>query len=118
LKLLLDEMYPPALARALHAVGIDAITIIELGMAGTADPDVFAYAIAHNRPVLTENVADFVTIAAQHSTTGARHPGLLIALSNRFSRRASRRAAIVKAIQAHQAEGLTDRIIYLEVPTR
>jgi predicted nuclease of predicted toxin-antitoxin system len=118
LKLLLDEMYPLALARALHAVGIDAITIIELGMAGTADPDVFAYSVAKNRPLLTENVADFVMIAADHSTTGARHPGLLIALSNRFSRRASGRAAIVKAIQAYQAEELTDRLVYLEVPTR
>jgi hypothetical protein len=118
LKLLLDEMYPPALARALHAVGIDAITIIELGMAGTPDPDVFAYAVAENRPLLTENVADFVTIAAQHSSTGARHPGLLIALSNRFSRRASGRPAIVKAIQAHGVEQLSDRVVYLEVPRR
>jgi predicted nuclease of predicted toxin-antitoxin system len=111
-------MYPSALARALHVVGIDAITIIELGMAGTPDPDMFAYAVAENRTVLTENVADFVKIAAQHSTTGARHPGLLIALSNRFSRRALGRAAIVKAIQAHQAEELTNRIIYLEAPRR
>jgi predicted nuclease of predicted toxin-antitoxin system len=114
LKLLLDEMYPPALARALGAVGIQATTIIELGMAGTPDPDVFAYAVAENRAVLTENVTDFVTIAAQHSTTGARHPGVLIALSNRFSRRASGHPAIVKAIQAHAAEELTDRIIYLQ----
>jgi len=118
LKLLLDEMYPPALVRALHAPGIDAITIIELRMAGTPDPGVFSYAIAQNRSLLTENVADFVTIAAQHSTTGARHPGLLIALSNRFSRRASGRPAIVKAIQAHQTEELTDRIIYLQAPVR
>lgn len=64
----------------------------------------FAYAVAENRAVLTENVTDFVTIAAQHSTTGARHPGVLIALSNRFSRRASGHPAIVKAIQAHAAE--------------
>jgi predicted nuclease of predicted toxin-antitoxin system len=118
LKLLLDEMYSPALAAALRASGIDAVTIIELGMAGSPDSGVFAYSVTQNRPVLTENVADFVTIAAQHSTTGARYPGLLIALSNRFSRRASGRIAIVRAIQAHQAEQLTDRIIYLEVPAR
>ncbi len=118
MKLLLDEMYPPALARALQPVGIDAITIIELDMAGTPDPDVFAYAVAENRQLLTENVADFVTIAAQHSSTGALHPGVLIALSSRFSRRASGRPAIVKAIQAHGAEQLSDRIVYLEMPRR
>jgi Domain of unknown function (DUF5615) len=114
LKLLLDEMYPPALARTLQAVGIDAITIIELGMTGSADPDVFAYAVRQNRTVLTENVADFVSIAAQHSTTGVHHPGLLIALSNRFSRRPAGHGRLLIAIQAHQTEDLSDRIIYLE----
>jgi hypothetical protein len=118
LKLVLDEMYPPALAQALQAVAIDATTIIELGMTGTPDPDVFAYALAEHRVLLTENVADFVAIAAQHSTAGGHHRGLLIALSSRFSRRASGHGAIVKAIQAHQADELTDRIIYLEAPRR
>lgn len=69
------------------------------------------------RVVLTENVADFVTIAAQYSTTGGHHPGLMIALSSRFSRRPSGHAALVKAIQAHRADELTDRIFYLEVPS-
>ncbi len=118
MRLLLDEMYPPALAQALTAAGINATTIIELGMSGTSDPEVFAYAVAGNYVVLTENLADFVTIAAEHSTTGAHHPGVLIALSNRFSRRASGRAALVKAIQAHRSDELTDRIIYLTAPAR
>jgi predicted nuclease of predicted toxin-antitoxin system len=117
LKLLLDEMYPPALAQALRAVGINATTIIELGMSGTSDPEVFAPAVSENYVVLTENVADFVTIAAEHSTTGAHHPGVLIALSNRFSRRASGRAALVNAIRAHSSDELTDRIVYLTAPS-
>jgi hypothetical protein len=117
LRLLLDEMYPPALAADFRAVGIDAISISELRMAGTADPDVFAHAVSDDRALLTENVADFVAIAAQHSSTGAHHPGLLIALSNRFSRRPSGRRTIVDAVSAHQAEGLKDRIIYLRDPT-
>jgi hypothetical protein len=114
LKVLLDEMYPPALAASLRAVEIDAVTIIELGMAGTPDTDVFAYAVTDERAVLTENVADVVPIAAQHSTTGAHHAGLLIALSNRFSRRPAGYGRLVAAIAAHQSDDLTDRIIYLE----
>jgi hypothetical protein len=113
LRLLLDEMYPPALAADLQAVGIDAVSIYELGMAGTADPDVFAHAVAVDRALLTDNVADFVAIAAQHSSTGAHHSGLLIALSNRFSRRPSGHRKIVDAVCAHQVEALGDRIIYL-----
>ena len=107
-------MYPPALANALTAVGIDAVTMIELGMGGTPDPDVFAHAVASDRVVLTENLSDFVAIAAQHSTTGAHHPGLLIALSNRFSRRRAGHGRLIAAIQAHRHEDLADRIIYLQ----
>jgi hypothetical protein len=98
----------------LRSVGIDAVTIIELDMAGTPDPDVFAYAVTDQRAVLTENVADFVAIAAQHSTTSAHHAGVLIALSNRFSRRPPGYGRLVAAIKAHKRGDLTDRIIYLE----
>ena len=115
MKLLLDEMYPAALGDALTAAGIEAVTVSGLGMAGTPDPDVFAYAVTEQRAVLTENVADFVAIAAQHSTIGAQHHGLLIALSNRFSRRPSGYRRIVAAINTHKDDDLTDRIIYLEV---
>jgi hypothetical protein len=118
LRLLLDEMYPPALAAALAAEGIDAVTIIELGMAGTPDPEVFAHAVADDRVVLTENVGDFIAIAAQHSSTGAHHPGLLIALSNRFSRRRAGYGRLIAAIKTHRREDLTDRIIYLEAIAR
>jgi hypothetical protein len=68
--------------------------------------------------LLTENVADFVTIAAEHSTTGARHPGVMIALSNRFSRRPAGQAALVKAIRAHETDEITDRIVHLTAPQR
>jgi hypothetical protein len=118
LRLLLDEMYPPALAAALTAEGIDAVTMIELGMSGTPDPAVFAYAVTDDRIVLTENVGDFVAIAAQHSITGAHHPGLLIALSNRFSRRRAGYGRLIAAINAHRDEVLTDRIIYLQSISR
>jgi predicted nuclease of predicted toxin-antitoxin system len=53
LKLLLDEMYPPALARALAAVGIQATTITDLGMNGAPDPGVFACAVAQHHVLLT-----------------------------------------------------------------
>ncbi len=34
LKLLLDEMYPPALAEALRVSGIEARTVADVGLAG------------------------------------------------------------------------------------
>jgi hypothetical protein len=110
-------MYPPALAQALRAARITAVTVLELGMAGTSDPDVFAYSVSENYVLLTENVADYVTIAAEHSTTGAHHPGVLIALSSRFSRRPGGRTTLVNAITAHKTDELADRIVYLAAPT-
>jgi predicted nuclease of predicted toxin-antitoxin system len=116
LKLLLDEMHPPALAEALRARAIDARTVAELGLAGRSDPDVLAAAAAGSYVLLTENVADFAHLATEHLTTGGHHPGVLIALSSRFSRRRSGISAIVEAIGAIDDEKLQDRLVYLEKP--
>jgi hypothetical protein len=113
LRLLLDEMYAGAHAQALRAVHIDAATVIELGLAGSPDPEIFAAATAHERTLLTENVADFARISAEHLTAGHHHPGVLIALSSRFSRRPSGIPSLVKAILGASDQQLTDRVIYL-----
>jgi predicted nuclease of predicted toxin-antitoxin system len=114
LKLLLDEMYPAALAEALRVASIDAVTAAEIGLAGRSDPEVFETAIAAGYTLLTENVADFTRIVADHVTCGHHHPGVLIALSSRFSRRPAGRGPLVSAIRAVAAEVLDDRLIYLK----
>lgn len=45
-------MHPPPLAQALRAVGVNATTIIELGMSGTSDLEVFPLALSENYVVL------------------------------------------------------------------
>lgn len=117
MRLLLDEMYPPALAERLKELGVEARTAFELGLAGRSDADVFATACEQGRAVLTENVADFERISAEHLTAGQHHPGLLIALSSRFSRRPSGIGRIVAAIQSVVAQNIEDRVIYLEDPS-
>jgi Domain of unknown function (DUF5615) len=117
LRLLLDEMYGPALADALGAVEIDAVTVVQVGLAGRSDLDVFAAAIADERAVLGENVADFARIGAEHLTAGGHHPGVLIALSSRFSRRPAGRGALVAAVRGLGEQPLTDRLVYLPGPT-
>jgi predicted nuclease of predicted toxin-antitoxin system len=49
LKLLLDEMYSARLAEALGATGVDVRTVVELGLAGSSDPEIFAAAVADGR---------------------------------------------------------------------
>jgi predicted nuclease of predicted toxin-antitoxin system len=117
LKLLLDEMYPTALAEAL-CTGIDACTAAELGLAGRSDPDVFEAAVAQGYTLLTENVADFARISAEHLTAGHHHRGVLVALSSRFSRRTAGVSRLLAAIHAVAGEQFDDRIVYLEHAAR
>ncbi|MCP9491148.1 MAG: hypothetical protein MSC31_14925 [Solirubrobacteraceae bacterium MAG38_C4-C5] len=63
--------------------------------------------------LLTENVGDFARIAADHLTRGGHHPGVLIALSSRFSRRPAGRPTLVAALLAVVGEPLDDRVVYL-----
>jgi len=113
-KLLLDEMYPARLAEALRTANIDAVTVTELALAGRSDLDVFVAAVADGHVLLTENVADFAHIAADHVTAGHHHPGVLIALSSRFSRRPAGRGALVAAVLTAAGEPLEDRVVFLQ----
>jgi len=112
-KLLLDEMYGARLAEALRGAGIEASTVTEHRLSGSSDVEVFAAALAIEHTLLTENVADFVQLAAAHSAAGGHHSGLLIALSSRFSRRPAGAAPLVAAVRAVAHEQLDDRIVYL-----
>lgn len=116
MRLLLDEMYPATLAEGLQAPGIEATTAATLKLTGSSDAEVFAAAVAGGHVLLTENVADFTRIAAEHSTAGGHHPGLLIALSSRFSRRAAGAGPLTAAIKAIAQQRLEDGIVYLKRP--
>jgi hypothetical protein len=113
-KILVDEMYPPTVADALRAAGIDTTTVADLRLAGASDLEVFGAAVAGGYAVLTENVGEFTRIAAEHSNAGAHHNGVLIALSSRFSRRPAGIPILIAAVQAIADEQIENRIVYLE----
>jgi hypothetical protein len=113
-RILVDEMYPPVLAESLRSAGIEAATVADLQLAGASDKEVFGAAIASGYVVLTENVGDFAPIAAEHSTAGGHHHGVLIALSSRFSRRPGGIQPLIRAIRAIESDPIADRVVYLE----
>jgi hypothetical protein len=113
-KILLDEMYGEKLAQALRDVGIDAVTVAELGLNGRPDADVFAIARDEGYSLLTENVSDFARLCGEHVAAGGHHFGVLIALSSRFSRRPAGYGAIVTAVATVADDELGDRLVYLE----
>ena len=55
---LLDEMLPPAAAHELRARGHDAVSVLEAGLAGADDGEVYTRAVAEDRVIVTENFAD------------------------------------------------------------
>ena len=65
MKWLIDEMLPPATAGELNALGHDAFSVAEAGLAGEPDEAVYAEALVQDRVVVTENVSDFAVIVAQ-----------------------------------------------------
>jgi hypothetical protein len=81
---------------------------------GSPDAEVFAAAVDGGYVVLTENVGDFTRIGAEHTTTGHSHPGVLIALSSRFSRRGAGAKPLIDAIKATAVQNLDERVVYLE----
>jgi hypothetical protein len=116
-KILVDEMYPPAVTAALRAMGIEANAVAELRLAGASDAEVFGAAVAGGYAVLTENVGDFARIAAEHSIAGGHHQGVLIALSSRSSRRPAGIQPLITTIRAIEGGEIEDRVIYLERPS-
>lgn len=76
----------------------------------------FATAVADSYAVLTENVKDFTRLAAKWTTSGNHHPGLLIALSSRFSRRPAGITPLIAALKAIADDELEDRVVYLQRP--
>ncbi len=87
LKLLLDEMYPPAIAEQLRRRRRDADAVTaraELRM--LPDPDLFDVAQVEGRTVATENIADCSAVADRYDERGRTHYGLVLVDPRSFPR--------------------------------
>lgn len=80
IKLYLDEDITAAshLAATLRQRGFDVISTIEAGNRTLDDQSQFAYAIAHQRVMLTFNIRDFVPLAQAFYAGGQAFPGLVV----------------------------------------
>jgi predicted nuclease of predicted toxin-antitoxin system len=82
--IVLDEMYPPALAQRLRDNGHNVVAVldVEVGLASRSDDDVLAWAARNDRCVITENVSDVARLAA----LGVRHARIVFVSAQRFPR--------------------------------
>jgi predicted nuclease of predicted toxin-antitoxin system len=85
-KLLLDEMYPRAIAEELRARGHDAVSVHDAPGAGTTDKAVFDHARSERRAVATENIRDYRPLADAILEAGEPHSGLILTTAKRWPR--------------------------------
>jgi len=87
MRLLLDEMYPAAIAVGLRRREVDAVAVTERPeLRSMPDPELFAAAQEERRTIVTENVRDFVPIANDHDARAIAHYGLVLVHPAAFPR--------------------------------
>ena len=104
MRLLLDELYPPAIAGALRDRGHDALTFAELAphLRGGSDETVLDAAVAGRRALVTENVVDLLRIHRRRLGEQRHHFGLILT-SNRPLPRHRADAFVRAAVRALDA---------------
>ena len=79
MRLLLDEMYPPAIAEQLRTRGHDVVAVTaQAELRALPDDSIFAAAQQEHRAVVTENVGDFCPIADAADQRERPHHGLVL----------------------------------------
>jgi Domain of unknown function (DUF5615) len=89
LRVLLDEMYAPAVAEGLRALGHNVVSVHdprEASLAGASDADVLAAARHEKRALITENVRDFRPLESALLANGSHHAGLIYTSDRQFPR--------------------------------
>jgi hypothetical protein len=78
-RLLLDEMYPAAIAAGLRQRGTDVAAVTAtVRLRNMPDDELFAVAQIEQRAVVTENVRDFIRIADSYDRRRQAHHGLVL----------------------------------------
>lgn len=99
-RLLLDEHYAPTIAVALRERGHDVVAAAaDSGLRGASDPEVFEWAAAAGRRIVTENIKDFRPLLMQALSSDSPVAAVLFVPPRRFPRgRGDRTAVIVAAL--------------------
>ena len=74
----LDENLPPAIAEALLARGLEAISAHAVGLTGTSDPTQLAFAAGQGRCLVTCDLADFVELGREAVRRRRPHAGIIL----------------------------------------
>lgn len=78
MRLLLDEHYSPTIASELRERGHDVASVAERDdLRGLGDRELWGFASAEGRALMTETVADFMPLVREAAAQGERHFGVV-----------------------------------------
>ena len=105
-RLLLDEMFSPAIAAGLRERDHDVIAVADRpDLRAKSDEEMFAWASAERRWLLTENVKDFRPIMLRALPGGPPGCGLLFTSSRAFPRSRKNPGPLINALHAWLTAG-------------
>lgn len=96
--LLLDEHYSDEIAKALRADGFSVLAVVATPeLVGASDAQIFGWASAEGRRVVTENTKDFRPLLLAAIAANVPHAPLLLVPPRKFPRGRGDRAASITA---------------------
>jgi predicted nuclease of predicted toxin-antitoxin system len=101
-KLLLDEHHSPKVAAQLVKAGFDVVAASsQENTCNIVDEELLTAATADDRAIVTENIADFIPLAARWAADRRPHHGMILTHPERFNRRrSSYPGSLVRALKA------------------
>ena len=105
MRLLLDEMLSPAIARELRERGYDVLAVADdPGWIALSDPEVMALARTERRAVVTNNLRDYRPLHVDAITPGGPGHFGMIFMPGTYRRSKKDTGRIIAAIEAKLAE--------------
>ena len=108
-RLILDEMFSPALVVALRDIGHDVIAVTERSdLRAMTDGELCTWAINERRWLLTENVKDFRPILLRAAQGGTAVTGILFTSSRPFPRSRKKPGPLIHVLSSWLMAGPPD----------
>jgi nucleoside-diphosphate-sugar epimerase len=99
LRLLLDEMHAPVVARVLRERGHDVTAVVDSPeLRAMTDDQLYRWAAEHGRRIVTENIKDFRRILARAEESDSECAGLLFTSSRSFPRSRRNPGPLIEAL--------------------